>query len=139
MRDAKKELLLERKLQFQELQLGLFARSLKPADFPFDPKTPEDVRALQVEVMHRHLQRTLSSADSGMLNGAIRNLETILCPKPQPVVTVSVSQQQMQGSVDEAALKKKVDEMKYDDETVVVEAINRLGSAPGSQASGAPR
>ena len=42
---AKKELLLERRLQFRELQLGLFARSLKPADFPFDPKAPEDVRA----------------------------------------------------------------------------------------------
>jgi hypothetical protein len=85
-------MVLKRKLQFRELQLALLARALKPADFPFNPITPDDVRALQVELMHRHLQRVITPDDFAMCNQAVRNLREIICPRPIVQVIQTVTQ-----------------------------------------------
>jgi hypothetical protein len=64
--------------QFQRLQLALLARSMQPADFKFDPKTREDLRSLQVELLHRHLLRTISATDFALGNQAVGNLSRIM-------------------------------------------------------------
>lgn len=68
------------KAQFQKLQLALFARSLQPADWQFDPHNTEDIRGLQVELMHRHLNRTISATDFSLNNQAVGNLIKIITP-----------------------------------------------------------
>ena len=118
------KLILKRKLQFQELQLALQARVLKPVDFPFDPKIPEDVRALQVELMHRHLQRTITPEDFGFQNQAIRNLETILCPKLGPVINVTQHVTQQQINLSE--LKKQLPSLPEDEQIVLARGIKRI-------------
>jgi hypothetical protein len=66
------------KARFLQLQLANMARSMKPADFPFDPKTKEELRKVQVELMHKQLQREISQNDFALQTTAVNNLVRIL-------------------------------------------------------------
>ena len=95
------------KEQFQKLQLALYARALKPVDWKIPiPKTKDDVVALQVELMNRNFERTITPDDFSGCNQAVKTLAGIICPKPVPNVTVHVEQ-----TLDMRKLKRKVDAM----------------------------
>jgi vacuolar-type H+-ATPase subunit I/STV1 len=64
----------EQKVRFQNAQLAILERSLEVADFQFNPKNREDLRQLQIELLHRQLQRTISQTDFALGNQAIGNL-----------------------------------------------------------------
>jgi hypothetical protein len=114
--------------KFQQLQLSLLERSLEPADFPFDPKTAEDIRALQVGLLHRSLQRTITGSDFALGNQAVRNLIQIICPKPAPIV--NVTQQVTQQQVNAAELKRILPNLPEDEQIVLAKYIKRLETMP---------
>ena len=70
--------LAQQKAKFQGLQLALLERSLESTDFEFNPKNREDLRTLQVDLLHRHLQRTISPQDFALGNQAVGNLIRIM-------------------------------------------------------------
>jgi hypothetical protein len=71
------------KARFTTLQIQLLERALAPADWGFDPKTTEDIRALQVDLMHKHLKREISPQDYALQNSGVGNLIKIIVPAPQ--------------------------------------------------------
>lgn len=71
------------KAKFTNLQIQLFERSLAVADWKFDPATTEELRDLQVALMHKHLQRVISPQDFALLNQAMGGLIKIITPAPQ--------------------------------------------------------
>lgn len=114
------------KQAYTATQIKLMQRDLNPVDFQFTFSTLEGIREYNEHLAHLVLQRQLDGRDHGSLQNGIRNATTALIGPSS--VNVNVTQ-----NIDMAALQRKVDEMKPDDESVVIEAINRLSAAPSSQ------
>jgi hypothetical protein len=66
-------------------QANVLEQALEPVDWDFDPKTTEELRSLQLEVMHRYLKRELSPQDAGLLMQGVGGggLIKIILPAPQ--------------------------------------------------------
>jgi hypothetical protein len=71
------------KAKITNMQIQLLERALEPADWKFDPHTTDELRDLQVELMRRHLKRTISPQDFALLNQAMNGLIKIITPAPQ--------------------------------------------------------
>jgi hypothetical protein len=76
---------------------AFLTKALEPADFEFNPKTPEDVRALQVEIMHKELNRELSREDYACMSDGTKVLRDIICPRPQFTVVQAQAQISKEG------------------------------------------
>jgi hypothetical protein len=59
---------------------------MKPVGWHVEiPRTKDDLVALQVELLNRSLQRTITQNDFALGNQAVRNLKDILGPAPAPI------------------------------------------------------
>lgn len=72
-----------RKLQFQELQLALQARALKPVQVRIQvPESKDDLVKLQVDLMQWNFDRKITAEDYALGNQALRNVGNWILPAP---------------------------------------------------------
>jgi hypothetical protein len=72
--------------KYTSLQVQLLERTLTPVDWDFNPQTTEELRTLQVELMHRHLKREISPQDVALMGQSLGNLIKMIVPAQAPAV-----------------------------------------------------